>query len=509
MKKSFIIHPFLFAIHPLLFLFSHNIKELRFSVIFVPSIIVLILTVLALLLLGLIFKNYQKAGILVSISWILFFSYGHFYNNILRDIYFSVNGFNIGSNKMIAFGSFLIFLITFYAIRINKNLHIFTNVLNIVASSLVLFSLFNIGLYQLTGWNSEEGRRRTETIEDLDKPVKLPNIYYITLDAYANGEILKEMYHFDNTKLINYLTQKGFYIADKSMSNYHITAHSQESSFNFEYLNDPTPKRNRFLDNRVFDLLKKLGYTTVVLTSWYEDLDILKADWHLTYTEWGAFQNQLINYTPIPILVRKLNIELGNQYSIHREKIQFIFDTLKDTTKWRALFIVYAHVVIPHPPFVFGPDGEKIQSNRRFGLYDAKDFFTAGGTRDEYVNGYKGQVEYANKRVIALIDYLLSATKEPPIIILQADHGPRLMSDWSDLNKTYLKECFSILNAYYFPGKSTKDLYRSISPVNSFRVIFNLYFHTNYPLLKDKYHFLDQKNSKFIDVTDRVNASVQ
>jgi hypothetical protein len=205
--------------------------------------------------------------------------------------------------------------------------------------------------------------------------------------------------------------------------------------------------------------------------------------------------------------VEKLNIEVGDQYSILRKKINFVFDTLADTTKWRAPFIVYAHVMLPHPPFVFGPNGEKILPVWKFSTNDLKDFIAGGGTRDEYVKIYTGQVEYANKRVIALVDYLLSATKEPPIIILQGDHGPRSIVDWTNPDKTDWKRCFSILNAYYLPGKDTKGLYKSISPINTFRIIFNHYFGTNYDLLEDKSYFLDKKNpDKIIDVTDRVNA---
>jgi hypothetical protein len=41
-----------------------------------------------------------------------------------------------------------------------------------------------------------------------------------------------------------------------------------------------------------------------------------------------------------------------------------------------------------------------------------------------------------------------------------------------------------ILNAYYLPGHADQ-LYTSISPVNTFRVVLNSYFGTNFPLLED------------------------
>jgi hypothetical protein len=49
-------------------------------------------------------------------------------------------------------------------------------------------------------------------------------------------------------------------------------------------------------------------------------------------------------------------------------------------------------------------------------------------------------------------------------------------------------DMFKVLNAYYMPGY-TGQLYPSISPVNSFRIVFNAYFGTDLPLLKDTSYF--------------------
>lgn len=44
-----------------------------------------------------------------------------------------------------------------------------------------------------------------------------------------------------------------------------------------------------------------------------------------------------------------------------------------------------------------------------------------------------------------------------------------------------------ILNAYYLP--EGEGLYPSISPVNSFRLVFNTYFQADYSLLDDRSYF--------------------
>ena len=42
-----------------------------------------------------------------------------------------------------------------------------------------------------------------------------------------------------------------------------------------------------------------------------------------------------------------------------------------------------------------------------------------------------------------------------------------------------------VLNAVYLPNNGEALLYDSISPANTFRVIFNHYFDTNFDLLED------------------------
>ena len=63
-----------------------------------------------------------------------------------------------------------------------------------------------------------------------------------------------------------------------------------------------------------------------------------------------------------------------------------------------------------------------------------------------------------------------------------------------------------ILNAYYLPDVGQSVLYPSITPVNTFRVIFNLYFNTNYELLPDKSYVHEDETHlyKFTEVNDKL-----
>jgi hypothetical protein len=50
-----------------------------------------------------------------------------------------------------------------------------------------------------------------------------------------------------------------------------------------------------------------------------------------------------------------------------------------------------------------------------------------------------------------------------------------------------------ILNAYYFPEKQPV-FYPTITPVNTFRLLFDTYFDESYPLLDDLSYFSSYKD---------------
>jgi len=62
---------------------------------------------------------------------------------------------------------------------------------------------------------------------------------------------------------------------------------------------------------------------------------------------------------------------------------------------------------------------------------------------------------------------------------------------------------FNNLKAYYFPNKGANFEFENSTPVNSFRVLFNVYFDENFPLLEDKIYFNRPETPyQLTDVTD-------
>lgn len=211
MKKTFIIHPFLFAIFPILFLYSHNIGQLSMvslSEILIPIVIILGFTAIAVLFFWLILKkDSSKAGIIVAIFLVLFFSYGRVYDPIKG---LKIGNFIIGGHRYLLVVWLILFILgTYFTIRTRKDLRNFSNILNVIAIVLVLFSLVNIGIYKFKTRDIQEDNiviSQDEKISVSENQAKLPDIYYIILDGYAGESSLEEFYDYDNHEFINFLT---------------------------------------------------------------------------------------------------------------------------------------------------------------------------------------------------------------------------------------------------------------------------------------------------------------
>lgn len=521
MKKTIVIHPILFAIYPILFLFTHNIALFLANEIFLPLLINSGLAFMLWFLFGFLLKNKEKSGLLTSLSIILFFSYGHVYNAI-KIFYFSQDTLGLDLHVFILPVWGLIFIAGLYFfIKSKKNLNNLTNLLNIVAVSLIIMSIVNISFYKLQASNVEQINEATEIIKDssidLEKTTTPPNIYYIILDGYARNDILEDIYQHDNTEFTNYLTEQGFYIANKSTANYAQTALSLASSLNFSYLDDiakhtnikinsRTPLKHFINNNKVVELLKQHGYTFITYSPGYYLSEIKTADIY-KYPPQGAlseFQNLLINTTPLPLLLERL--ELISQHDFHRGRVLYIFNDLPNTTQIKPPIFVFAHILLPHPPFVFTENGEATNITSEFALLDGNHYMDErNASKDDYRLRYKKQLMFVNKQVKESIAAILATSPTPPIIILQSDHGPGSNLDWENADNTNFKERMSILNAYYLPHQNYTELYNEITPVNTFRLIFNDYFNTDYEMLDDESYFSTWPQPYiFINVTDEI-----
>jgi hypothetical protein len=165
---------------------------------------------------------------------------------------------------------------------------------------------------------------------------------------------------------------------------------------------------------------------------------------------------------------------------------------------------VFAHIKLPHDPFTMDSNGETITpQNIDFGI-------GSDGNKIGYIN----QLEFTNKKITELIPKIISNSKSPPIIIIQSDHGVRfdinkISSNEEILNqydKEILQRSFDGFSAYYFPDNSYEELYEDMTPVNTFRIIFNKFFNTELELLPDRMYFQFGETRQFSDVTELIKT---
>jgi hypothetical protein len=194
----------------------------------------------------------------------------------------------------------------------------------------------------------------------------------------------------------------------------------------------------------------------------------------------------------------------SKRYDDHRRRLLGVFDNLETVARLPGPKFVFAHALAPHPPFVLGATGEFVYPQGTISLADAS-WLRQEITREQYVSGYIAQLQYVNLRILTCVDDILALSPRRPIIIIQGDHGSRMTLDWDSQDRTDLREPFANLNVYLAPKSVTSGLYKSITPVNSFRVIFSRLFHAKYPLLDDRnYYSTADKPTVFSEVTDLI-----
>ncbi|HET6456198.1 MAG TPA: hypothetical protein VFI02_17470 [Armatimonadota bacterium] len=490
-------HPFLFALYPIIFLYAQNMDEASLVDLLRPAIAVVLLTAIVFLVLKAVIRDTTKAAAVTSVGLVMFFAYGHAMEGFFEGR--SILGIYVGRNLVLFPIWNCVFLaVIFLIIRSRRKLVDTTVFLNIAAVSLLAMSLLNIGAHQLhqggssrpsQRWQKFVTREAAQAVLNVKKP--LPDIYYLIVDEYAREDVLNEYFDHDNSAFLSYLRSKGFYVASKATSNYHSTYNSLASSLNFGYLDKLTKSagiasanRNVMREmnqrSRVSAILQKAGYTFVFFASVWRTTnrnpyaDVFKNNSKIELSE---FDRTLISSSMLAVL--------GSRYTANRNSNLYVFDELERMPGGRKPVFVFAHITVPHPPFVFDEEGNYPQQGK-------------GLDTDQYIERYVDQLTYLNKRLQGIIESILSNSETPPIIIIQGDHGarynrPALRKKGSELVLSPDAEgdqekhvTHAILNAYHFPNDGDKGLYDSISPVNTFRVLLNSYFGTDYRLLEDK-----------------------
>jgi hypothetical protein len=503
-------------------LYASNAGRVDLADVLYTLLAVTIFSALCWLVLYILIRNRVKSAILTSIFLFLFFSY----KNITDSLQTLTNAYSAGVASSQAAGtehlnlgllaglSILFILLVFLVAKTSKDLARINHFLNYVSLLAVLVVSVQIiqAIIGRPAVSRDKIRGEWEAYLAEQPQLRmvsgtLPDIYWVILDAYARQDVLQEYYGFDNSSFLQGLKQRNFYVAAESNTNYIWTYLSLTSTMNSMYLDDLSGwLRNNSTWGQTIDLvteksllfeqLRRLGYRVIAFSDPYELMDITSADFYLSTQTFhlGQFQNEMIAKTPLPVIFNYLPVDL--QFDTHRKSIDYFFKELARIPQVEQPTITIAHVILPHPPFVFDADGAPLRPDAYFSIRDGDRYYEPQD-RSEYVLGFVNQTMYTNRRVLESLDEIIKDSPTPPIIILQSDHGPASLFDPYKVENTNLDERLGILAAFYFPDQNYSSLYPTISPVNIFRVVFNQYFGGDYRLLPDNSFY-----SPFDDLLD-------
>lgn len=502
-------YPWLFAIYPAIYLYSLNIHFVNSSQVYLVVGFALVMQTALLGIFYLITKDIYVSAVMSTLAFMLFSLSGHISNLIIA--WWPASQPLLHVRYLLPIYIFFLGLMTALLVRTKATgkLQTITLYLNVVAATLVIFNLILIiryhsiiGLASLT--YETDGERAA--VEIVNNDAAHPDIYYIILDGYSSNQHLLQNYGFDNSAFTNELEARDFYVAYDSLANYGSTLASLPSSLNMRYistddivsnLDGVLNMRHLLADNLVAQELQTHGYQYIFMLSGFS-LPSTTADINIEFWHSGPQYYESVEDIPdsvfnperalepfLPLWIETTLLRGALTDSLFLDRVQklaggglawsspqralAVYNEAEKIPEMAEATFTFVHIIKPHNPVVFDRYGNILPQPQ---AEDDPDLFFE-------------QLHFINNRTLSMLDRLIADSSVPPIIILQADHG-------SDLGEVSTPQDdsthFGILNAYYFPEGRNDYLTQDITPVNSFRVMFNTFFDTDYELLENR-HF--------------------
>lgn len=497
-------YPFLMALYPILSLASTNMDEISPPDYLYPALVALVGTGSLLGIANCIVdKDVRRAGLITAVFVLYFYSYGPL-TAFQQKLHWS-------GDLPIIFVTLLTIVLLIILYRAKKIWEGLPSLLNAVTLAIVLAVLVPILSYPFSS-SPEQVHQQNAEFKRLSAHLKitrttqpLPDIYFILLDGYPRHDTLLDYYHVDNKWFVAELRRRGFWVGDKSCSNYPRTLLSLSSTLNMTYLDQVQktwgkdwPTHKPYIDmirhNLVARLLKEQGYRYIQIGSWYRPTKSnTYADLNLegTTTEFNLI---LLKSTVIDRLFRLLGHPID--YEARRAHIISSMEALPTIPqRFNQPTYTFAHLITPHEPLFFGPKGERIRSWR------------LGPAR--YEKALSGHLRYFNRQLLNSLDTIIAESETPPVIIIQGDHGTKRNGDFDKKpwNRDFIRERMSILNAIYAPKDYQLPLQSNSTSVNTFRMVFNALFNAELPILENRQYFIESSRPlDFQDVSSQTDC---
>lgn len=320
-----------------------------------------------------------------------------------------------------------------------------------------------------------------------------PDIYFIIADEYVGNTTLKEKFGFDNSTFISDLAARDFHTIPYSSSNYNFTPYSVASTLNMDYLDIraqkkadqsdlalcySTIKNNRFLkfmqsEGYIFRNYSIFGFKGQPARTEVTFLPV-KTKLITGQTFLSRF-NRDIRYHLVTNLKTKSEIKRMTYGFLRNNENIYTLTQKEAATSSPAPKLILTHLHLPHYPYYFDKDGKERPLDK----------LVEGNQTDKAA--YVQYLQYGNKKYLELIDQILKESRTPPIIILMGDHGFRHFTEEVDLKYWYLNQL-----SLYTPGKNYAAYGDSLTNVNFLRVLLNVEFKQQLPLLKDQAIFIEE-----------------
>jgi hypothetical protein len=476
-----IFYPILLGTYPAVGLVSANISQMDWLSGLRSILVAVALSFAIYALFCWRIQDEHKAALLCAWFTLFFFAYGHVYDAIEG---WKVFGIILGRHRFLFPAWLVVFGIgAWWLYTRSNNLKFVSRTLNIFSVVLLVIPVVQIGAFEWQRNNlvsNDSGPLLSGQAVSTSATDQLPDVYYIILDGYSRQDMLKKSYHLDISEFIEQLEATGFYVVPCSQSNYGVTDLSLASSLNMNYIENVAPpavkNQSKWISlgepirhSLVRQTFEEMGYKTVAFETGVWWSEIQDADYYLretrhasglSYSFWQAndFEVLFLRTTLLRVVEEIGTVWFGSFIDSpmrgHAQLIIYILDELKNIPEISGPKFVFVHLMAPHEPYVFNPDG---------------DFVVTKAANP----GFPHEIEYLNKQLVPIVQTIIEKSSVPPIIILQSDHG----------RDTEVR--LANFNAIYFPNGGNTALYPTLTPVNIFRLVFNTYFGQNLPLLPD------------------------
>ena len=465
--KNFIIFPFLLAFFPSWVLILKNYDELIFQDILI-SLAIVAISVIVWIVITKIIKNGNKAALITGVGVGFFFYFGY-----VQDALDGIMIFNIPINKtsVLVIVSIIIFVLsTTYFVKSRKNFESAIKIANVITITLVLVVAIQFVIP--------------------DAYAEKPNVYHIILDEYTDNEILLKKFNYDNKKFLEFLNKNGFYIPNKSFSTFGSTPGELELILNMDYPREigwVSDSYQALNNNKVMSVFSDQNYSIIETNSMMRWKNFSDVDTKLCY------DTNFINSEFLDQVLRKSIIRYfleQHHNDTRRDTVRCTFSELSEiASQSSGPKYVFSHIYVPHPPFLFGPNGENVIPDHRE---------ISGLQSWENPQGYINQLIYATNQVSIVVKNIV---KNDPtaVIILQGDTGTLTGTDTFMTTMKDVYQAHSILYAVRIPDVNNLEY---MVPVNTYRIIFNNYFNMDYEYLEQ--HSYARQNDVWTDITEKL-----